>query len=69
MGAQYVARFQGGEKGKHSSVTHKIRDGWSYDNISNARTGCGMSGPFAVEHLQSGRDLPVTCRRTGCDGE
>lgn len=65
MGAQYIARMTGvGSRG----ASHKIRDGWSYADISNARTGCGIQGPFSIEHLGSGRDLPVTCQRSGCKG-
>lgn len=56
MDAQYVARYG------RSKVTHSIREGWSYDDISNARTACcGRKGPFSVEHLQSGTPLAVTC--------
>lgn len=64
--ATYVARFSGGERGKPGATTHAIRDGWSYDRIGQARTGCGLSGPFTIEHLQSGRGLVVTCQRPGC---
>jgi hypothetical protein len=62
MGAQYIARVT--DRG----ASHTIREGWSYDRISEARTGCGIKGSFAVEHLQSGRELPVTCKRPGCKG-
>lgn len=62
MEAQHVATFNG------NKTTHKIRDGWSYDRISQARTGCGIKGSFAVEHWQSGRLIKVTCRRAGCGG-
>ena len=62
MEAQYIARKN------DNCESHTVRDGWTYSNISDARTGCGIKGPFAIEHLQSGRGLPVTCRRAGCDG-
>jgi hypothetical protein len=62
MEAQYVARVTG------KGATHKIRDGWAYSNISNARTGCGIKGPFSIEHYQSGRKITVTCQRAGCAG-
>lgn len=55
MKRQYVARL------RRNGRTHAIRDGWSYSNISNARTGCGIKGPFGIEHLQSGTELSVTC--------
>ncbi|MGW0868238.1 hypothetical protein [Streptomyces sp. FR1] len=53
--AEYVARFT------HNGKAHDIQPGWSYANISNARTKCGMNGPFATESLASGRLLDVTC--------
>jgi hypothetical protein len=55
MKAQYVARLA------HNGRTHKIRKGWSYSNISNARTGCGRKGPFGIEHMHSGTEIAVTC--------
>lgn len=63
MASQYVATVNG------SKTTHGIRDGWSYDQISKARTGCGITGPFAVEHMMSGAPLAVTCKRSGCKGK
>lgn len=66
MEAQYVATVPGNSR--DSATRHKIRDGWSYDRISEARTGCGIKGPLAVEHMQSGKELTVTCKRRGCDG-
>lgn len=66
MEAQYVARMDGS---KSDSTTHKVRDGWSYDRITEARTGCGIKGPFSIEHYGSGRLITVTCRRLGCRGE
>ena len=56
MKAQYVATFG------TCKTTHGIRDGWSYDRISEARTVCGRSGPFGVNHRGSGRDITVTCK-------
>lgn len=63
MEAEYVATFGTNE------TTHAIREGWSYDRISQARTGCGMSGPFGVNSTQSGRKIEVTCCRRGCAGK
>ncbi|WP_019061379.1 hypothetical protein [Streptomyces prunicolor] len=57
--AEHVARFT------HKGKTHDIQPGWSYANISNARTKCGMNGPFATESLASGRPLEVTCTPCG----
>lgn len=58
--AQYVATFGS------SKTTHAIREGWSYDKIGSARTGCGVSGPFGVNHRGSGRPIAITCKRKGC---
>lgn len=62
MAQHYVATVNG------STTTHGIRDGWSYDAISKARTGCGISGPFTVEHRTAG-PIDVTCKRSGCKGK
>lgn len=53
--ATYVARPT-----PHDS-THDIQPGWSYTNITNARTKCGIEGPFAIEYLHSLSPLTVTC--------
>ena len=52
---QYVARF--GNKGK----AHSIMGEWSYDRISEARTTCGRSGSFGIEHMSSGAPIAYTC--------
>lgn len=53
--ATYVARPEA------NGATHDLQPGWSYANISGARTKCGIEGPFAIESLQSGNPLKVTC--------
>ncbi|QDN54057.1 hypothetical protein [Streptomyces sp. S1D4-20] len=53
--ATYVARPA------RNGATHDLQPGWSYANISNARTKCGIKGPFAIESLRSGSPLTVTC--------
>jgi hypothetical protein len=60
--AEYVARLT------YNGRTHDIQPGWSYADIGNARTKCGVKGPFPIESLASGRPLKVTCKKcTGAD--
>lgn len=66
MEAQYVATMPGA---RDSAVRHTLREGWTYSRISEARTGCGIKGPLAVEHRQSGTPITVTCKRRGCAGQ
>lgn len=54
MKAQMIARFGS------SDITHAIRGEFRYDRSDN-RTVCGRTGGFAVEHMQSGKELEVTC--------
>lgn len=54
MKAKMVARFGASE------ITHAIRGEFRYDRSDN-RTVCGRTGGFAVEHMQSGKELDVTC--------
>ncbi|MGN7135779.1 hypothetical protein [Streptomyces pseudogriseolus] len=54
MKAQMVARFG------ISDITHAVRGEFRYDRTDN-RTMCGRTGSMAVEHMQSGKELEVTC--------
>ncbi|MFI2909481.1 hypothetical protein ACG2OD_14690 [Streptomyces sp. PDY-4] len=54
MKAEMIARFG------LSTITHAIRGEFRYDRSDN-RTVCGRTGGFAVETMQSGKELDVTC--------
>lgn len=55
--ATHVARL------RRNGATHDIRPGWSYINIANARTKCGIPGPFPIESLNPSGLLTVTCKQ------
>jgi hypothetical protein len=58
MQAEYAASF--GSAFPPKAVTHAIDGEFDYARMSEARTLCGRSGPFNVNHNMNS-DVEVTC--------